>query len=169
MQRKCQSKFIAPAYSSHRRDMTCKYDIQSSPVNVIDIRIGYAPPALRPDGRVIVRVSTFSRVRVSVRYNINIIPSIVLYHQCNAVFLCPTNAVILGVCLKPQSTRWEFSTQRQPQLMTGDHSRSQATAVDPHENPQQHWVPDYCILCMKTLTNAISNIINKKTYIWPYN
>ena len=50
-----------------------------------------------------------------------------------------------------------------------DDRRPQATAVDPHENPQQHWVPDYCILCMKTLTNAISNIINKKTYIWPYN
>jgi len=28
--------------------MTCKYDIQSSPVKLIDIQIGYAPPALRP-------------------------------------------------------------------------------------------------------------------------
>jgi len=28
--------------------MTCKYDIQPSPVKLIDIRIGYAPPALCP-------------------------------------------------------------------------------------------------------------------------
>jgi len=48
MQRQRQSKFIAAAYSSYRRDMTCKYDIQSSPVKLIDIQIGYGPPALRP-------------------------------------------------------------------------------------------------------------------------
>jgi len=29
--------------------MTCKYDIQSSPVKLIDIRIGYAPPVLIPE------------------------------------------------------------------------------------------------------------------------
>jgi len=28
--------------------MTCKYDIQSSPIKLIDIQIGYAPPALHP-------------------------------------------------------------------------------------------------------------------------
>ena len=35
--------------------MTCKYNIQSSPVKLTDIQIGYAPPALRPAWLVLVQ------------------------------------------------------------------------------------------------------------------
>ena len=60
----------------------------------------------------------------------------------------------------------ENRSRPQENSMATVRSRRQATAVDPPENPRD--LPDYCILCMKTPTNATSNIIDKN-YIWPYN